>query len=154
VALESVLMMEDLDPARSYKETLKELEADPAELNKFLREVFSSLARFNRTGIYTLDADKNILVKRLDGQYQIYYFDFDNVFPFRKNNPRRAGRSLAFLIRTRKLYQKLAPDQIAGLVDLYLEGIGKRGWKDAVLREISGRLSKKSAAFAPAKKPG
>jgi len=152
-ALESVLIMEDLGPAQTYKELIKRIEANPVEVDRLLKELILSLAQYNQTGIYTLDVDKNILIKRENGHYQIYHFDFDNVFPFRKNNPRRAGRSLAFLIRTRQLYQKLPPGQISELIDLYLEQIGKKSWKPAIEKEIKTRLSKKSGPPARAGRP-
>ncbi len=142
-AFESALIMEDLDPALTYKALVEKLDTNPGELERFLEEVIQSLAQFNRTGIYTLDVDKNILIKRNNGHYQIYHFDFDNVFPFRKNNPRRAGRSIAFLIRANRIHQKISPDKVSALIDLYLGQIGRKEWKPGIEHELKKRLSRK-----------
>jgi hypothetical protein len=136
MAMESILIMEEIGLGKLYKDIISEIESAHKELIKFLKDVFSSIAQFNRTGLYSLDTDRNILIKRDNTKYKIYFFDFDNVFPFRKNNPRRAARTIYFLLRVRKIFKKLSPQEIEGLIELYLEQIGKKTWKKALLKEL------------------
>lgn len=144
VALESFLIMEDLSPAKTYKEVVQEVESTPEELERFLREIFFKLSQFNNAGLYSLDFDKNLLIKKEAERYQIYFLDFDNVFPFRRTNPRRSARSIYFLLRVRKVFQKLNQEQMQGLIDFYLAQIGKSSWRGRLIKELKIIASRKN----------
>ncbi len=134
IALESVLILQDLEPAYSYREMLEMLGDQPEELWNFLVQLMESLAQLHQARVYSQDTDKNLLVKKEDDKYQFYYFDFDNVFFWRAVSQRRVAQTLRHLLHNRRL--KLTPEQIQALVSIYLEQANKTRWRKSLLKKI------------------
>ena len=134
IALESVLILQDLEPAYSYREMLEMLGDQPEELWNFLVQLMGSLARFHLARVYNRDTDKNLLIKKREDKYQFYYFDFDNVFFWRAVSQRRVAQTLRHLLHNRRL--KLTPEQIQALVSIYLEQANKTRWRKSLLKKI------------------
>ncbi|MCG8531681.1 MAG: hypothetical protein MI749_13595 [Desulfovibrionales bacterium] len=55
----------------------------------FFMEFGKKMAQLHNLGIYTEDTDKNISVILTEGTYDLYFYDFDNFYPWRVPNAKR-----------------------------------------------------------------
>jgi len=132
IALESVLIMEDLEPALSYRQMLERLKDDPKELENFLTQLVQSLAQLHLARVYNRDTDKNVLVKIKNGNYRFFYFDFDNVFFWRKITKNRVAGTLRHFFNTRPL--KLSPAQKEKFINIYLQHKKNPSWRKYLIK--------------------
>ena len=136
LAIESVLIMEDLEPATGFRAYLKSLGDNSEAIKNFLKELFLTLAKLHKANIYSRDTDKNLLIKNQNGKLDFFYFDFDQTFFWRRISFRRVAHTLKHFFDKPELNGKLTPQQLKEIIDLYLSELDKPHWKNKLLKSL------------------
>lgn len=132
----SVLFTEKIQGRlRSYKDFVSSLPEHPGSVR---RRFFSSLGKelgfLHRLEVHTEDTDKNTVVQTSGDLVRFYFFDFDNVFPWRTPTFDRTVHCLSHFLDA---VPNLSEDEVFVFVDEYLKERRKWTWRPRLVEVIN-----------------
>jgi hypothetical protein len=134
---DSVFFQEKL-PASciAYKHFLRTMrDLAPDTRLKFFTRLGYELGKVHALGVYTEDTDQNMVVEMLPGnEFRFHFFDFDNFYPWRYPNLRRAMH--AFRHYADSNHYTCTPEELDIFLDSYLEIRDKRPWRAPIMDNL------------------
>lgn len=135
----AMLLTERIQGATDFKPFIVGLESLSARQRlRLYAGLGRALGRLHRFGVYTEDTDKNLMVRANGEEFEFFFIDFDNSYPWR----------VATLRRTLKAVGKYFPravnirmEERQAFLDSYLRERGKPDWRPILSERLNVRPS-------------